>query len=435
MSILAFGTKHDPKVEADVILTSAILGFCVTRLKLGQPFSFDIEHPPASVVSDPGKYQEFLEDWQKFLHVLSALASVLEFNGLKADFLRDDQSRAWHPEARITGREGGAMIKPQERHKPMLSPQAISLGKDEHAQPGGYFGRGAYTGMIDDPVNHKTYRQPTKRIVVVDQDRWRPEMHKSYPGLIRGPKDKGAEFINLDKDLKKGMGPFNEQQEQDLSTKGGIVGYVHGMSWAMQECIKCGPWCTPYEQAVGSDTTKMASCFPCTTYMYAAGFPPSSIHLGRGESWCPLPENQSSPYGEIAQSLNTRWHAQVFHYLELGRKCLEKFANAHRDDSGIALTMGRRNTLKVKHVSVGPQLHVAKAHRDALDAMEYKLHTLGLAKGGNLMLDALTVHESEWKRVYNTLHAEQLNKGMPQPGDDLVNGWTQVTGKRGSKPR
>jgi hypothetical protein len=86
------------------------------------------------------------------------------------------------------------------------------------------------------------------------------------------------------------MGPLRQQH--------GVVQYIHGMSWAMREAIRWGPWCTAYEIAVGSKTRKLASCFACTTYMWASGFPAFSTHLGRGESWGVLSDGTLGSYGQ-----------------------------------------------------------------------------------------------------------------------------------------
>ena len=63
-----------------------------------------------------------------------------------------------------------------------------------------------------------------------------------------------------------------------------IATYTHGMIQAIYKAYGLGPSCTPYEIAVGDQTKKMASCLPCTFFMVATGYPPNSIHLGRGES-------------------------------------------------------------------------------------------------------------------------------------------------------
>ena len=68
------------------------------------------------------------------------------------------------------------------------------------------------------------------------------------------------------------------------------MGYTHGMIQAIYKAYSLGPSCAPYEIAVGDQTTKMASCVPCTLFMLAQGYPPTSTHLGRGESWAPLYE-------------------------------------------------------------------------------------------------------------------------------------------------
>src|SRR4029453_6799347 len=67
-----------------------------------------------------------------------------------------------------------------------------------------------------------------------------------------------------------------------------IAAYSHGMIQAIYKAYALGPSCEPYEIAVGDQTKKMASCLTCTLFMHAVGYPPSSIPLGRGESWAPL---------------------------------------------------------------------------------------------------------------------------------------------------
>ena len=73
-------------------------------------------------------------------------------------------------------------------------------------------------------------------------------------------------------------------------TTADIAAYTHGMIQAIYKGYSLGPSCTPYEIAVGAVTTKIAVRIrvPCTLFMVAQGYPPTSIHLGRGESWAPL---------------------------------------------------------------------------------------------------------------------------------------------------
>src|SRR5262249_50803674 len=79
-----------------------------------------------------------------------------------------------------------------------------------------------------------------------------------------------------------------------------IAMYTHGMIQAIYKAYGLGPNCEPYEIAVGDVTKKMASCLTCSLFMYATGYPPTSIHLGRGESWAPLyqPYNPNGPAGD-----------------------------------------------------------------------------------------------------------------------------------------
>jgi hypothetical protein len=382
MSILSISTPNTSAVytaEADVIITATVLGFSAARIMQNQPFSFDLEHPAdwqamRKVNQRSGKtdQQEFLEDYQGFLDALSSMSEVLDNNGIDSKWLKDCQSAEWEPGSLITGRAGGATSKPTKRHKDVMSCWNQFLREQESSSPSGYSGRGAYTGFIDDPsVFRAELLQPTKRRLIRDAKRWNPGL--PYWGLIdRGAQGGPQNSANLSTDPKVGMGPMTWD-----GSAPGVVGYTHGMSWAMRESIRQGPWCTPYEIATGSNTTKMASCFACTTYMYAAGYPPSSIHLGRGESWAPLPADEGDAvYDAISQAMNVRWHLDCYNYMKLGGYMLGFF-------SGYKLSTSE--------------------HRTALSALGTKLKAIDPAEGGNLVLDALTVHDSDWKRIKRTL--------------------------------
>lgn len=420
-------TFEQVKIEADVIVTAVVLGFAGTRWHQNQPFSFDYEHPN---VEDFRKWQaadsnpqaeddddeiKFLKEIQEFMNVMSAMTFVIEKTEPKiGPFLREGQSAAGYAGALITGRAGGQGLGSTERHKNIASERARRYRKwvvedPELAGTRVYEGRGAYTGLMDDPVNDRILVQSTKRVIDQNIYRWHPGEigNEDYMpwGLIRDlrPVNKGGDRdINLREDRDKGLGPLPKGKEElDDDER---IGYIHGMSSAIVQSIANGPWCTPYEIATGDLTTKMASCFACTTYMYAAGFPPSSIHLGRGESWVPPSDDLISgettdlyPYNDrVVKSVLTRWHTEIHHYLMLGAAYLKNAINSQKaeqqalDEAGIELDV-------IDYVN--------PTHHQAIDDLEAKLKDVILfeSKGGNLFLDALTVHQSDWKRIWNTL--------------------------------
>jgi hypothetical protein len=123
----------------------------------------------------------------------------------------------------------------------------------------------------------------------------------------------------------------------------------------------------------------------------AAGFPASSTHIGRGESWGTLPggtlgggeDHAFSGGGEggseqqIARSMNIRWHTQIYHYLRQGSRLLER----HR-------------------------LAMTPAHRAAAVLLASYVDQNGagaLVTGGNLFLDAITFHKNDTLRLIHTL--------------------------------
>jgi hypothetical protein len=312
-------------------------------------------------------------------------------------FLEDGQSREWAPDALITGRAGAQMLEANKRHrKPqgnklrtvanrLAENQSIETAIEGVVDYRGkiYQGIGAYTGMIDDPVNDDLIIQPTQRII--DKNRWHPGDTQVNWGLIeRG----NPAQPNLNEDPTIGMGPLPENVAYP-----GRIGYIHGMSSAIHKCVSSGAWCTPYEVAIGRSTTRMASCFACSTYMYAAGFPPSSTHLGRADSWVPPlvgfvtgEIGGSLRYdGEIIRSLGARWHWEIYHYMSLGTKYLL---------TGIA---------KVQHTEDGNITHAESVGNldEALAGLK-ESSNIG-ESGGNLFLDALTVHDHDWRRIQRTL--------------------------------
>ena len=159
-----------------------------------------------------------------------------------------------------------------------------------------------------------------------------------------------------------------------------IATYTHGMIQAIYKAYALGPSCAPFEIAVGDETKKMASCLPCTLFMHAAGYPPTSIHLGSGESWAPLyaPYNEDGPAEPnepgVVRDLNNAWYTRCLEWLKIGLEILD---DAH---------------ITADH----------KASRDAV--LDYlKTHDNEPTLGGVLILDAVTVHDAELNRISRTL--------------------------------
>jgi len=376
--------------ESDVIYTSVLLGFALTRTLLRQPFAFD-----AAYGAD--------EDEQRHLKsaVERAVTLVAGCGIAGAESCAQFVSHGLAPEhtgesgGLVTGRRGGEALTPFARNQIMSDDQALAMAAFEYRSAeqgaeefaGQYHGRGAYTGMVDDVVGHHTLIQPTIRRVVDNRERWMPDRSGLW-GLIGGDNAtlfaplSASQYANLSTDPKKGMGPLRRDT--------GIVQYIHGMSWAMREALRWGPWTTAYELAVGKDTKKRASCFACTTYMYSAGFPASSSHLGRCESWGILPDGSmgagedhvfsDGAEGEleqaIARSMNSRWHIEMYH-------------------------LTRRGVAILQAASGMPQPHRAAAAR--LAARFERSDPARAAVGGNPFLDAITWHGSDLDRVSRTL--------------------------------
>jgi hypothetical protein len=163
-----------------------------------------------------------------------------------------------------------------------------------------------------------------------------------------------------------------------------VIGYTHGMIQAVYQAYSLGPACVPYEIAVGDQTTKLASCFPCTMFITALGYPPSSTHLGRGESWAPLyaPYNPDAGHapneGAVIRDLNAAWTTACGVWLRYGIGVLReaKVTDSH-----------------------------AAAVADLVNFVEARRNDPTVC--ATLILDALTVHQKESVRIDQTLEYSQ----------------------------
>jgi len=463
--------KQQVEQEADVIISSVIIGFSGTRYYQQQPCTFDIEWEQISEKDKKDMEADSagrvgIEKWayknaqgqQDFLTTIECVSKVMDiYQPGMGDWLIDGQSQKTGKGELITGRQGGASQNKQQRDKSPQSSQAKALVKNLSdnqwlaLDTGGnkliYKGRGAYSGIIDDPVQKVAYHEdaktnvrPTLRVFRNDK-RWLPtgttkkitndgviqaddhDRAKPAPYGILGGIENGRDgndnpipihYRNLQPISSDGMGALPEIFN---NTK---VGYIHGMCTAINMCNKHGGWSTPYEVATGDQTTKISSCFPCTTYMYATGFPPSSAHLGRGESWVPpisddIPAisgdsypvskavgNKSITEGdegiqstfdkEVCDSYKNKWNSDIFDYLTLGTEIVLN-GNKRLNER---LKENLKEDLEYFGLEVVPIL--SDGYKEIFD----KLLAATKEDAGRMFLDALTIHDSEWKRLKRT---------------------------------
>lgn len=424
-SILTDSASVDVNAEADVIMTCAVLGFAASQLRSEARVQFDL---------DPGVPKKS-ETWQEFERVVSKIDATV------ASYLRDTKCG---PAAEVRAGTApdysrGAVIMgvyqlagqfaPPSIAEPILSAKGRAL-YDEIATETvpQYLGRGAYTGFVDnwnaegdtDPVGprptarfltpetgcHPTGNEPSRDFVSDNVHRrwlppmscavWNPRLRKGTQesfvpwGIIGGGRarcDPVADQPNPTKATNEAdqiTGVMQESYKMAFvgrdPTVHDIVGYTHGMVQAIYKAYSLGPCCTPYEIAVGRETTKMASCMPCTLFMVAQGYPPTSTHLGRGESWAPLyrPYNPNAKEDEhewaVVRDLNNSWCATCDDCLRLGMDVL-----AHA-------------TIKSDHLPAWEALQsYVQANRS------------GEAVAASLILDAVTIHDTEANRIAHTL--------------------------------
>ena len=399
----------DPELEADVVMTAAALGFAGSYIaETGNPIQFDMD--PLEGPKEPARAKHFEATVGK---MDTAVAAYLIKKGKLPSQVKAGLSPGYSQGAIIMGvytlAGKGA---PQTVSAPVLSEKGKALWENIRTlSVAQYTGRGAYTGFVDnkntegdtDPVGPSStarFRAPAPGQIDSDpHPRWLPPADSplwknrkraggdTYVpwGMIGGenafePRAEtgcgamnGADFTTISMS-NAGMAFVGDVATDDIAT------YTHGMIQAIYKAYHLGPSCEPYEIAVGDATKKMASCLPCTLFMNATGYPPTSIHLGRGESWAPLyqPYNPNASAGdheaEVIRDLNNAWYAKCLDWLQTGLAIL--------DNS-----------------------HIMEDHQASREAVSRYLNAnrADPTVGGVLILDAVTIHAGEIDRFSRTL--------------------------------
>lgn len=404
----------NPALEADVIMTATALGLAASYVKEGTSIRFDMD--PKDKLKNP-------KEWEKFKVTVgkidAAVVAFLEKNhmqpvgevnaGTTPDFSKGAVIMGVY---RLAGQ-----TEPITVSDPVLSKKGqVLYDQIKNGNLPQYTGRGAYTGFVDnnntegdtDPVGPRPTARflspsPGSGVAVGAHPRWLPRsdsscwsdrrrrgMQDSYVpwGLIGGSSAAEAPSASMGNvtnatnlaDQITGQMAADGMVFNGEPTNGDIAAYTHGMIQAIYKAYGLGPSCAPYEIAVGSLTTKLASCLPCTTFMVAQGYPPTAIHLGRGESWAPLyepynPQSTADPHEwAVLRDLNSSWRDSCTEYLHLGLQIM--------DDA-----------------------HVNEDHQAARDAVSkyLSINAKDQSTASTLILDAITVHESEAQRIFRTL--------------------------------
>lgn len=275
-----------------------------------------------------------------------------------------------------------------------------------------YIGRGAYCGLVIDAgqgtgQGDALAAMPTIRTTLRENDplteaagpRWSPPKDQADSPLqakTQADPNYAWGMINSSRTQK-------DIEQQGMKFFGGdptvgkdIVAYTHGMIRAIYEVDRIGgsKVALPYEMSIGGVTSKLASCMGCTFFMVANGYSPSSSHLGKGESWAPLYHQQDPreqvkvpkvdgryQEGNLGASLkkcNDTWAAHVSAWMRIGTAYMME----HRDH----VEVSHQATLQALHTRIG---NLSDPTQDYVVA--------------NLLLDALTVHESDAVRLDATL--------------------------------
>ncbi len=400
-----FSSEEEKK--ADVIYVAMVLGFSATRMLLGEPVQFDLEQATKggkledveTLRADGYEYSQVCSLIEKALGTYAPLGKYL--TSVRGSSVPIKNTRGPGKNLAggiIVGKPGGSSMGFRARTMELRSFSAKTARSRYWKRPAtqkgtGYQGIGTYVGIVDDPIFHVQYAKVTQRYIV--NRRWTPSLDfykATPPPLGKGWGQLGTSVpnkpnINLSETVTEGMGGVSEEEERRLAS-GASFGYTHGMILAIGECVKAGPWCIPFEMAAGEKTKKLASCFMCTVYMYSAGYPPSSIHLDRAESWWPLVEEGNPTDVRVAKALNDKWKMDCRGMLKLG---VEIMMGTYRNIRGLGLSENRDRAAYFEKLD------------DWLRQIRNQIKRSDIDAAANMFLDSAMHHANDKKKILGVL--------------------------------
>ncbi len=102
-----------------------------------------------------------------------------------------------------------------------------------------------------------------------------------------------------------------------------VFGSIHGMINAMITYGFSQERDTIFEIALGKNTSKVCSCFPCTIFMKSVDRPPTATHLGAGDNWN-FPQDKVT--GLNYRTGYQKWSSQIYAAYDKGVKIVGAFS-------------------------------------------------------------------------------------------------------------
>lgn len=380
------------RAEADTIFSCVFLGFLADQHARGATLRWDVDP------GVPGSQEDrTTSDRERaaLLAVLSGYAAVLDpparvEAGASPDY-RDNAD--WH--VAIAGVPGTGPADGDRRSlqpgEPRVRERVEQLVADRGLREKLDRERGAYYGLVDHADNRALIViSSVRRLIGYGEEGGRWNRQLPNHGLIGYEADTTPDAQReRRRTAEKQAGSIEPTTLiSDWDGNDHVCGYCHGMTWAIAQVACEFPGGTPYELGLGRHTHKLASCFGCTTFMLANGYTPSSMHLGRSESWVPLPEGPDA-VAPFSASLEAET-ANVEHFRRLNAAWSESVARWMGVGAGLIGSAGH-------HPFTQDAVAIAHRLRARIDAARDPRPV------ANLFLDALTVHARDVDRLARVL--------------------------------
>jgi hypothetical protein len=378
------------RLESDVIFGCVFLGFMCDALQRGVVLRWDVEPVDPSVTDSKAKADQQAEKNQQIDEMQAVISRLRMFTGMDAKIEvglspQYDAGGVLQVAIAATQQLSDAASEQTPTTIPWSSKIAAYvrttlLGNTDLMGENLDKEFGAYYGIVDASKNTTPkVISSVRRLIPYNAEGGRWKRGVAYHGLIGYDGDQSAA-------CKAPKQAGSIEPTALISAWNGrdhVCGYCHGMVWAVAEVHCDFPDGRPFELALGKNTRKLSSCFGCSTFLHANDYAPSSMHLGRSESWVPLPDgpNATAPFStdktkealdrEIFAALNQRWAKRVADWLT----------------AGASLVVLRRDEFLPVVVNTGSAL---------ITTIRARPDPRSIA---NLFLDALTVHEKDLTRL------------------------------------
>lgn len=346
----------DTQEKADALCTVIALGFIIHSKSINPQNTYIVyqENP-----NDDSEYQQHLKLQKK----LARLANVKDLFALE---IQSPNDKPRHPIILAQTKHSAVQGDIAAELLPLFQRLEREVNEFEKKEAAGIPLRGAYIGglltvesaeLLDPSIlycydpRHREFPPDqlgeTQRRQVETSFRNAEAVTKTVEQFLGSVFPKGRTMTSDRALLRQSDNRPLSADMSDKPTGSQLFASVHGMTQSIVHYYANGDNAkVNIELALSRDTRKVASCIPCSIFMWANGTPASATHFGRGDNWN-FPSyvlrqiKNCSDAGRLEPPCVQNWVACIKEAYMIGKTCFTEYS-ASWDSKGVNYALNLR---------------------------------------------------------------------------------------------